>query len=76
VLSTGPRNKYPFSTILDSADVPDETIKKVFTATSTELWYKAATYKAAVIPGNNKIVVVARNKANTLEAITLLSYIF
>src|SRR5258705_4435478 len=67
VLSTGPRNKYPFSTILDSADVPDETIKKKATETSTELWYKAA---------GNKIVVVARNKANALEAITLFSYIF
>jgi signal transduction histidine kinase len=67
VLSTGPRNKYPFSTILDSTDVPDETITKKITATSTELWYKAA---------KDKIVIVARNKANTLEAITLFSYIF
>ena len=82
VLSTGPRNKYPFSTILDSADVPDQTIKKKITATSTELWYKAAnvaniiTGAGVEIPGINKIVVVARNKANALEAITLFSYIF
>ena len=67
VLSTGPRNKYPFPTILDSVDVPAETIKKKTTTTSTELWYKAA---------GNKIIVVARNKANALEAITLFSYIF
>jgi len=67
VLSTGPRNKYPFSTILDSADVPKETIKKKAKETSTELWYKAS---------GNKIVVVARNRANVLEAITLFSYIF
>jgi hypothetical protein len=67
VLSTGPRNKYPFSTILDSADVPKETIKKKPRETSTELWYKAS---------GNKIVVVARNRANVLEAITLFSYIF
>jgi two-component system, NtrC family, nitrogen regulation sensor histidine kinase NtrY len=67
VLSTGPRNKYPFSTILDSADVPDETILKKTTETSTELWYKAS---------GNKIVVVARNRDNALEAITLFSYIF
>src|SRR6185436_8381347 len=67
VLSTGPRNKYPFSTMIDSTDVPEETIKKKSKETSTELWYKAS---------GNKIVVVARNRANVLEAITLFSYIF
>ena len=67
VLSTGPRNKYPFSTILNPIDVPEETIKKKTTETSTELWYKAS---------GNKIVVVARNRENVLEAITLFSYIF
>ena len=67
VLSTGPRNKYPFSTILDTTAVPDETIKKRPTENSTELWYKAA---------GNKIVIVARNRASALEAITLFSYIF
>ena len=71
VLSTGPMNKYPFSTILDTADVPEETIEKRTTQTSTELWYKASG-----AAGGNKIVVVARNKASALEAITLFSYIF
>ena len=67
VLSTGPRNKYPFSTVIDSTDVPEETIKKKPRETSTELWYKAS---------GSKIIVVARNRANVLEAITLFSYIF
>jgi hypothetical protein len=42
VLSTGPRNKYPFSTILDSADVPDETILKKTTETSTSFGIRAS----------------------------------
>lgn len=67
VLSTGPYNKYPFSTVLDTADIPEETIKKITTKTSTELWYKAK---------GDKIVVVAREKADALEAITLFSYLF
>ena len=67
VLSTGPRNKYPFSTILDTSAVPEETYSKRVTETSTELWYKAKS---------NKVVVIAREKNDALEAITLFSYIF
>jgi signal transduction histidine kinase len=67
ILSAGPRNKYPFPTVIDSSMIPEETVKKKITETSTELWYKAT---------GNKVVVVAREKDNTLEAITLFSYIF
>ncbi|HEY5968642.1 MAG TPA: ATP-binding protein [Chitinophagaceae bacterium] len=66
-LSVGPGNKYPFPTTLDSTEVPDETIEKRIKKNDTELWYKAK---------GNTIIVVARKKADALEAITLFSYIF
>ena len=66
-LSVGPGNKYPFPTTLDSTEVPDETIEKRIKKSDTELWYKAK---------GNTIIVVARKKADALEAITLFSYIF
>jgi len=69
ILSTGPNNKYPFSTVLDSSAVPEERIERKNVRNSTELWYKA---KAK----GEKIIVVARDKAEALEAITLFSYIF
>jgi signal transduction histidine kinase len=67
ILSTGLNNKYPFPTTLKSSDIPEERIEKRTVGNSTELWYKAK---------KDKIVVIAREKANTLEAITLFSYIF
>ncbi len=67
VLSTGPNNKYPFSTVLNQTDIPEERITKRNVGNSTELWYKAKV---------DKIIVVAREKAHALEAITLFSYIF
>jgi hypothetical protein len=70
-LSVGPRNKYPFPTRIDSTDVPEETIEKRIKNNYTELWYKAKSSK-----WTNKIIVVARKKADALEAITLFSYIF
>ncbi len=82
ILSTGPNNKYPFPTILKPSDIPKERIEKRVVGNSTELWYKAKTllYKEensdVVVEKSDKIVVVAREKANTLEAITLFSYIF
>jgi signal transduction histidine kinase len=66
-LSVGPGNKYPFPTTIDSTDIPEETIKKKIRKNDTELWYKAK---------GNTIIVVARKKADALEAITLFSYIF
>ena len=66
-LSVGPGNKYPFPTTLDSTEIPDETIEKRIKKSDTELWYKAK---------GNTIIVVARKKADALEAITLFSYIF
>jgi len=66
-LSVGPGNKYPFPTTLDSTEVPNETIEKRIKKNDTELWYKAK---------GNTIIVVARKKADALEAITLFSYIF
>jgi two-component system nitrogen regulation sensor histidine kinase NtrY len=67
ILSTGPNNKYPFPTVLKPSDIPEERVEKRAVGNSTELWYKAKS---------DKIVVIAREKANTLEAITLFSYIF
>ena len=66
-LSVDAKNKYPFPTTLDRKDVPEETIEKRVKTNYTELWYKAK---------GNKIIVVARKKADALEAITLFSYIF
>jgi two-component system nitrogen regulation sensor histidine kinase NtrY len=66
-LSVDAKNKYPFPTSLDQKDVPKETIEKRVKTNYTELWYKAK---------GNKIIVVARKKADALEAITLFSYIF
>jgi len=67
ILSTEPNNKYPFRTLLDSADIPIETVKKITVGRATELWYKVSS---------KKTVVIAREKATALEAITLFSYIF
>ncbi|HET9434388.1 MAG TPA: methyl-accepting chemotaxis protein, partial [Chitinophagaceae bacterium] len=67
ILSTGLNNKYPFPTTLKSSDIPEERIEKRTVGNSTELWYKAK---------KDKIIVIAREKASTLEAITLFSYIF
>jgi two-component system nitrogen regulation sensor histidine kinase NtrY len=66
-LSVGPGNKYPFPTMLDPKEIPKETIEKRIKKSYTELWYKAK---------GNTIIVVARKKADALEAITLFSYIF
>ena len=60
-------NKYPFHTSIIPAERPVETIEKRLVPGYTELWYKAK---------NNKFIVVARKKADVLEAITLFSYIF
>ncbi len=72
--TTGPNNKYPFSTVIDSTDVPEERVEKKNVGSSTELWYKAKGQHYT--PTGEKIVVVARDKADALEAITLFSYIF
>ncbi len=66
-LSVDARNQYPFPTTLVSNDIPEETIAKIAKPNYTELWYKAKS---------SKIIVVARKKADALEAITLFSYIF
>lgn len=60
-------NKYPFHTFIKSTEKPVETVEKRPVPGYTELWYKAK---------NNKFIVIARKKADLLEAITLFSYIF
>jgi len=67
ILSTGPYNKYPFSTIIDTSEIPTSNIQKKIKSNATELWYRAS---------NNKTIVIAREKATPIEAITLFSYIF
>src|SRR6185503_15988860 len=64
---TGADNKYPFHTLLQPSERPVETLEKRLENGYTELWYKAKA---------NKIIVVARKKADVLEAMTLFSYIF
>ncbi|HJS53130.1 MAG TPA: ATP-binding protein [Chitinophagaceae bacterium] len=75
ILSTGPYNKYPFPTVLDSSDIPASSIEKKTRGDATELWYKASM-ATSMARDNEKIVVIARDKASALEAITLFSYIF
>ena len=53
--------------------VPEERIERKNVRNSTELWYKA---KGGYKEDGAKIIVVARDKAEALEAITLFSYIF
>jgi signal transduction histidine kinase len=60
-------NRYPFRTIIKPGERPVETVGKRVVPGYTELWYKAK---------KDKFVVVARQKADVLEAITLFSYIF
>ena len=67
VLSTGSYNKYPFSTIVDTSEIPASNIQKKISDNATELWYRAS---------NDKTIVIAREKATSIEAITLFSYIF
>jgi signal transduction histidine kinase len=68
-------NKYPFHTAIKSSERPVETVEKRPVTGYTELWYKAKNF--SIDDGyHNKFVVVVRNKADVLEAITLFSYIF
>ena len=67
VLSTSPYNRYPFSTIVDTSNIPASNIQKKIKDNATELWYRAS---------KDKTIVIAREKATSIEAITLFSYIF
>jgi two-component system, NtrC family, nitrogen regulation sensor histidine kinase NtrY len=80
-------NKYPFHTLLKPSDRPKETVEKRLANGHSELWYKAKNFannvtvvekggKLIFAARNDKVIVVARKKADMLEAITLFSYIF
>ena len=60
-------NRYPFRTTIKPGERTVETVERRVVPGFTELWYKAK---------KDKFVVVVREKADVLEAITLFSYIF
>lgn len=62
-----PPGNYPFATWLTDADMPKEEIEQKTNGDYDELWYRAS---------KEKVVVIARKKEATIEAITLFSYIF
>jgi len=58
---------YPFPTWLTINELPKVEFEQRLNGGFDELWYKA---------GNEKVVAIVRKKENTIEAITLFSYIF
>lgn len=59
-------SKYPFPTRIDNKKFADEFSRKI-SGEYDELWYQA---------GNDKVVVMVRERDTSIEAITLFSYIF
>lgn len=62
-----PPGNYPFAISLKDNEVPSEGFHQRTNGDFDELWYRM---------GNEKVVVIARNKETGIEAITLFSYIF
>jgi two-component system, NtrC family, nitrogen regulation sensor histidine kinase NtrY len=62
-----PPGNYPFAIWLKENEVPQEGFHHRTNGDFDELWYRM---------GNEKVVVIARNKETIIEAITLFSYIF
>ncbi len=62
-----PPGNYPFAISLKDNEVPKEGFHHRSNGDFDELWYRT---------GNEKVVVIARNKETIIEAITLFSYIF
>lgn len=66
-LLTSASNKYPFQIRISNDQVPKAEVDQRMHGEYDELWYRA---------GNNKIVVIARQRESLLESITLFSYLF
>ena len=62
-----PVNRYEFSTHINESEIPKAEFTKRVNGDYNELWYRASF---------DKVVVMARKKDTTIEAITLFSYIF
>jgi signal transduction histidine kinase len=60
-------SKYPFATWLTKEQVPRQEAEKRNNEDFDELWYRDSS---------EKVIVLARKKDSTIEAITLFSYIF
>lgn len=62
-----PPGNYPFAIWLNESEVPKEGFHQRTNGDFDELWYRL---------GNEKVVVIAREKETIIETITLFSYIF
>lgn len=60
-------NKYPFATSLNNEEIPKKEFERRINGDFDELWFRAST---------EKVVVMARERDNLIESITLFSYIF
>lgn len=62
-----PPGNYPYATWLNDEEIPKEEYRLKTNGDYNELWYRAS---------KEKVVVIARKRETTIEAITLFSYIF
>ncbi|HEY6064394.1 MAG TPA: histidine kinase, partial [Chitinophagaceae bacterium] len=62
-----PPGNYPFATWLKDSEIPREEFERRTNGDFDELWYRV---------GNEKVVVIARERETIIETITLFSYIF